>query len=181
MTALDCLNGTERCHDAMHKVTEKYDFVVNIQGDEPFIQPEQIDLVVSVLYNSTDFEVATLVKRINTTSDLFNPNIVKAVLSVRNEALYFSRQALPFMRGVAAENWCEKHIYYKHIGLYAYKTDVLARLVALKPSVLENVEALEQLRWLENGIKIGAVATTIETFGIDTPEDLAKALQFLVE
>lgn len=180
MTNIECLNGTERCHDAIEKLTKKYGFVVNIQGDEPFIQPEQIDLVVNVLQNSADFEVATLVKRISNTADLFNPNIVKAVLSAQKKALYFSRQAIPFMRGIPTENWCEKHTYYKHIGLYAYKTDVLARLVALKPSILENIEALEQLRWLENDIKIGTAETDFETIGIDTPEDLAKAVDWLI-
>jgi 3-deoxy-manno-octulosonate cytidylyltransferase (CMP-KDO synthetase) len=176
MTSEHCLNGTERCAETIAKLSEKYDFAINIQGDEPFIQPEQIDLLVLILEKSSEFQVATLAKRITESADLFNPNIVKAVISVQGRALYFSRQALPFVRGTPPENWLENHNFYKHIGLYAYKTDILPYLSALKASPLELAESLEQLRWLENNISIGIAETPYETMGIDTPEDLEKAI-----
>ncbi|GAA4397167.1 3-deoxy-manno-octulosonate cytidylyltransferase [Nibrella viscosa] len=175
MTGTHHQSGTDRCQEALGLVEGTFDYVVNIQGDEPFIRPEQIDLLTSVLDGTT--ELATLVKRIDDPQILLNPSSPKVVLNNRQEALYFSRQPIPYLRAYAQDPavWLQHHTYYKHIGLYAYRTDVLARITQLPPSALEVAEALEQLRWLENSYRIRAVITDIDSYGIDTPEDLARA------
>ena len=167
-------SGTDRCQEARHQLGGNFDYVVNIQGDEPFIQPAQIELLTRVLDGHV--ELATLIKRITDPAVLQNPNSPKVVVSARGEALYFSRQAIPYQRDQPMDNWLDHQPYYKHIGLYAYRTDVLAQITQLPPSVLEKAEALEQLRWLENGFRIRTVETDMETIGIDTPDDLATAL-----
>ncbi|MBN8649799.1 MAG: 3-deoxy-manno-octulosonate cytidylyltransferase [Cytophagales bacterium] len=172
MTADSHVSGTDRCHEVLTKQTEQYDYVINIQGDEPFIAPEQIDLLASLLDGQT--ELATLVKKITDHEQLHNPNVVKAVLNKNAEALYFSRSPVPFLRG-SSTDWTTQHTYFKHIGMYAYRTDVLKKITQLAVSALEKAESLEQLRWLENGFKIKTAETQIETLGIDTPEDLEKA------
>ena len=177
MTSVDCMNGTERCAEVLAKLTETYDFVVNIQGDEPFIYPEQIDAVVEVLEQNEGFEVATLVRRIKSIEELNNTSVVKAVLAFTNKALYFSRQAIPFVRGVAAKNVLKHNTFYKHIGLYGYKAAVLPKLARLEATNLEKLESLEQLRWLENGISIGISETKYDTVGVDMPIDLIKAIE----
>lgn len=175
MTADTHPSGTDRCFEALQKIGGSFDYVINIQGDEPFIQPQQIDILAACLDSET--ELATLVKRFADPDALFNPNTAKAVLNTRAEALYFSRHPIPFLRGVEKSQWLEKHSYYQHIGIYAYRTDVLAKITQLPPSSLEKAESLEQLRWLENGFRIKTAFTEYESLGIDTPEDLEAALR----
>lgn len=177
MTKESHVSGTDRCYEALMLQSETFDYVINIQGDEPFIQPEQIDLLAAKLDGKT--EIATLVKSIHQKEQLFNPNVVKAVVSQKNEALYFSRSTIPHIRNTGQDEWLAKHTFYKHIGMYAYRTDILEQLTKLQVSSLEKAESLEQLRWLENGFKISVVETKTETTGIDTPEDLQKALEYL--
>jgi 3-deoxy-manno-octulosonate cytidylyltransferase (CMP-KDO synthetase) len=177
MTKDSHVSGTDRCYEALTLQKEKFDYVINIQGDEPFIQPAQIDLLASKLNGMT--EIATLVKALTTREELFNPNLVKAVVSNKQEALYFSRSPVPHVRNTPEEAWLSKHVFFKHIGMYAYRSDILAELTRLPVSSLEKAESLEQLRWLENGYKISIAETQTETFGIDTPDDLEKAIQHL--
>ncbi len=177
MTREDHISGTDRCYEALMLQSESYEYVINIQGDEPFIQPDQIDLLALVLTGKT--EIATLVKAIEQTEQLFNPNLVKAVIGKNFEALYFSRSPIPYLRNINESDWVSTHTFFKHIGMYAYRADVLAQLTKLHPSILEKAESLEQLRWLENGFEILAVQTLTESFGIDTPEDLVKAIEYL--
>lgn len=177
MTSPNHQSGTDRCYEALCKAEQKFDVVINIQGDEPFIDPAQIkDLMDCFLNENT--QIATLAKKISTTDGfqyLENPNHPKLVVNALHEALYFSRSVIPYLRGHNKNQWIENHIYLKHIGIYAYRSDILAQITALKPSTLEMAESLEQLRWLENGFKIKVCYTDIETIGIDTPEDLDKA------
>lgn len=179
MTSNQHQSGTDRCAEVIHLLaSEAFDAVVNIQGDEPFINPSQIDSVVEVL-KKEQFMIATLVKRINTPEGIkegviLNPNIVKAVFSSEGKALYFSRSPIPYLRNIPMDDWLSKGEFYKHIGLYAYKSAVLKEIALLPPSRLEQLESLEQLRWLENGFDIGIAETDLETIGIDTPEDLLK-------
>lgn len=174
MTKESHVSGTDRCYEALTLQKAPFDYVINIQGDEPFIQPEQIDLLAGLLDGKT--EIATLVKKIEDREQLFNPNVVKAVVAANGEALYFSRSTVPHIRNTPEAEWMAKHSFYKHIGMYAYRTDVLKRLTELPVSPLEKAESLEQLRWLENGFRIKVAETKTETIGIDTPEDLQKAI-----
>jgi 3-deoxy-manno-octulosonate cytidylyltransferase (CMP-KDO synthetase) len=178
MTSENCLNGTERCAETLaflQKNGSDYDLIVNIQGDEPFIRPEQIDAISAVLAENDHFHIATLIKKIETQADLFNQNIVKAVVDKTGRAMYFSRQAVPFLRGKEPSEWLQaEQLFYKHIGMYAYRADYLHRLAHLSATPLELAESLEQLRWLEHGFNIGTATTYFETIGIDTPEDLLK-------
>lgn len=177
MTKESHVSGTDRCYEALTLQKAPFDYVINIQGDEPFIQPEQIDLLARLLDGKT--EIATLVKKIEDPEQLFNPNVVKAVVAANGEALYFSRSTVPHIRNTPEADWMSKHRFYKHIGMYAYRTDVLKRLTELPVSGLEKAESLEQLRWLENGFRIKVAETNTETIGIDTPEDLLGALKNL--
>jgi 3-deoxy-manno-octulosonate cytidylyltransferase (CMP-KDO synthetase) len=177
MTSENHTSGTDRCFEALQKQKETFDYVINIQGDEPFISPEQIDLLISLLNGKT--ELATLKRRIETTEELFNPNVVKVITQQNKDAIYFSRATLPNIRNAEQSDWLKKNTYYKHIGLYAYRTDILQQITKLPVSPLEKAESLEQLRWLENGFKIKVAETPLETISIDTPEDLQKALLFL--
>jgi 3-deoxy-manno-octulosonate cytidylyltransferase (CMP-KDO synthetase) len=175
MTKSEHKNGTERCHEALILDGGSYDFVMNIQGDEPFIDPQQIDLLASILNRKT--EIATLIKNIDELEDLQNPNIIKALKADSGLALYFSRSPIPHMRNIPTEDWMKSHQHYKHIGIYAYRVDILAKLITLTPTPLELAESLEQLRWIENGYRIKTAITPIESIGIDVPEDLEKALK----
>jgi 3-deoxy-manno-octulosonate cytidylyltransferase (CMP-KDO synthetase) len=172
MTSPDHPSGTDRCAEALSKEKMKWDAVINIQGDEPFIDPEQIDLLASLLQN--DALIATLVKKITTNAELLNPNTPKVVLSKNGNAIYFSRQPLPYYKGSEINDWVNKTDYYKHIGLYGYRSDILPKLTLLPVGVLEKAESLEQLRWLEQGYAIATAVTTIETIAIDTPSDLDR-------
>ncbi|MDR0698904.1 MAG: 3-deoxy-manno-octulosonate cytidylyltransferase [Tannerella sp.] len=175
-------SGTDRCYEAYCIAGEDFDVVVNIQGDEPFIHPEQIELLKSC-FSEPGTQIATLVKPFDKEGDfeqtIFNPNIPKAVLNNRNEALYFSRSIVPYIRGKEYTEWLSSHTFYKHIGLYAYRADILKEITALPQSSLEIAESLEQLRWLQHGYKIKVGITNRETIGIDTPDDMEKALAVL--
>lgn len=176
MTSENHQSGTDRCFEAMQAVGGNVDYVINIQGDEPFIKPEQIDLLASALTGDT--ELATLVKKIEDLHVLTSPSTPKVVLNSRSEALYFSRQTLPYLRERKPEEWLQFHTFYKHIGIYAYRADILARITQLPPSLLEKAEALEQLRWLENGYRIRCVVTELDSYGIDTPDDLERLMNW---
>ena len=177
MTSPHHASGTDRCQEVKATLTEVFDYVINIQGDEPFIAPSQIDLLASVLDGTT--ELATLIKKIESHEQLVNPNNVRVVFNVHHEAIYFSRAVIPYVRGVEQDQWLTHHAHFKHIGMYAYRADVLEQITQLGMSSLEKAESLEQLRWLENGFKIKVVETEIETMGIDTPQDLERAVAFL--
>ena len=183
LTSTEQHSGTDRCYEAFLKTGIFFDVVINIQGDEPFIQPKQIERLKSC-FSEADTQIATLVKPFDKNDDteqLVNVNTPKVVINNRNEAMYFSRSIIPFMRGVANPEWIEKHTFYKHIGLYAYRSDILKEITALPQSSLELAENLEQLRWLQNGYKIKVAITNQETIGIDTPEDLKKAMELFLE
>lgn len=182
MTSNKHRSGTDRCFEAYQKIGKGFDVVINIQGDEPFIHPEQIETIKSC-FTDEQVQIATLVKSFLPDDDfestLFNPNSPKVVVNKKMEAMYFSRSIIPYIRGKQYTEWLPSHTFYKHIGMYAYRADVLAEITALPQSTLELAESLEQLRWLENGYKIKVGITRQETIGIDTPEDLLKALEVL--
>lgn len=181
MTSTSHRSGTDRCYEALTKVDGEFDVVINIQGDEPFIQPSQIRTVMDCFEDSST-QIATLVKPF-TPQDGFdaleNVNSPKVVVNKQMQALYFSRSIIPFFRNKDKKEWLTGHTYYKHIGLYAYRTEVLKEITQLPQSSLELAESLEQLRWLENGYVIKVGESQVETIGIDTPEDLARAELFL--
>jgi len=166
-------SGTDRCGEVINVLGESFDVVVNIQGDEPFIQQEQLEELV-LLFKNTSAQIGTLKKVISNVEDVFDSNVVKVVSDIDKRALYFSRSPIPFIRDVKKEDWFEKQIFYKHLGLYGYRFEVLKELVQLQPTSLEIGESLEQLRWLENGYQIFIAETSFESIGIDTPEDLSK-------
>lgn len=174
MTAESRQNGTERCAE----VAEKYpaDYYINIQGDEPFIHPQQIDALAGILDGHT--ELGTLIKKLSDPTLLDNPNTMKVVFNTRMEALYFSRSCVPYVRDAAKQDWLTKHTFYKHIGIYAYRADILKEITQLPMGSLEKAESLEQLRWLENGYTIKLAITEHETIGIDMPEDVERALKY---
>ena len=182
MTSERHRSGTDRCYEAYEKVGMGYDVIVNIQGDEPFIHPEQIETVKACFADEAT-EIATLVKPFRADDDfertLFNPNSPKVVVNKLGEAMYFSRSIIPYIRGKNYTEWLSSHTFYKHIGLYAYRAEVLRAITRLPQSSLELAESLEQLRWLENGYRIKVGVTERETIGIDTPEDMEKAIAFL--
>lgn len=174
LTAETHQSGTDRCAEVI-AATPGFDIAINIQGDEPYIDPEQIDLLVDCFLKQ-EVQIATLIKRIATMDVLFNPNIPKVVIDRTGKAIYFSRQTIPYFRNAPSQDWPYSHTYYKHIGIYGYRTHVLAELTELPISSLERAESLEQLRWLENGYHIQTAETTFETLAVDTPEDLEKLL-----
>lgn len=177
MTSTCHKSGTDRLAEAVSKMEAEdgrtYDVVVNIQGDEPFIRPEQVRLLSSA-FADPEVKIATLVKKADNEHDLFNPNKPKVVMSAEGNALYFSRAPIPYLRGVPEHDWLSQHTYWNHIGLYAYRTNVLHKLTKLPQGDLEKCESLEQLRWLENGYAIRALVTELESLSIDTPEDLEE-------
>ncbi len=177
MTSPNHRSGTDRCCEALDLLKTKYDAVVNIQGDEPFIDPKQIDLLVDLIVRD-DTPLASLAKRIDDADELFSPNAVKVVVNQEGNAMYFSRNPIPFMRNVDRDEWLVKGRFYKHIGIYAYKADVLHQVAHMEPSALEQAESLEQLRWLENGLDIRMALSDAENISIDTPDDLHRAEQY---
>lgn len=183
MTSVNHKSGTDRCYEAYTKVGSGYDVVVNIQGDEPFIQPSQLEAIKNC-FNDPSTDIATLVKPF-TSADGFealeNVNSPKVVVNKNMNALYFSRSIIPYQRNKDKADWLAGHTYYKHIGLYAYRAEVLKQITSLPQSSLELAESLEQLRWLENGYSIKVGISEVETIGIDTPQDLARAEEFLKE
>jgi 3-deoxy-manno-octulosonate cytidylyltransferase (CMP-KDO synthetase) len=178
MTSPDHFSGTDRCSEAvtaiMSETGRKIDIVINIQGDEPFIKPEQIKLLMDC-FNTEGTELATLIRKVQTDDDIFNPNQPKVIINSAGDAIYFSRSVIPYVRDSDMSKWTLKHTFYKHIGLYAYRTTTLAKITRLPRSPLEIAESLEQNRWLENGYRIRTALTKWESVGIDTPEDLEKA------
>lgn len=177
MTDTNHPSGTDRCFEAAQKLFNTdtdSSVIINIQGDEPFIDPTLINLLALSFKNPT-VEIATLVNKVNTFEELFSPNVVKVILDTGDFALYFSRAPIPFLRSHQPEQWLQNHTFYKHIGIYAYRYQTLQKLVNLKPSILELSEMLEQLRWLENGFKIHTHLTDYEGFAVDTNRDLQKA------
>lgn len=177
MTSEEHRSGTERCREALDikeaQTGKSFSHVINIQGDEPFIHPVQIQKVAHLLVNE-NAEIATLAKPIFHHNEIFNVNVVKVVFSLSREALYFSRAPIPFLRQVNESQWTDQQAHYKHIGIYGFRADILRKVCHLAPSALENHESLEQLRWLENGLKIKLDLTGEESISIDTPEDLLK-------
>ena len=180
MTSPYCNNGTERCLDAYKRLALDCDVIVNIQGDEPFIQRKQVDALMAC-FDSPETDIATLVKPFEQADGLERlecPNSPKVVLNEKGYALYFSRSVVPYLRGVEKDKWLQSHTFYKHLGVYAYRAQLLETLTSLPQSPMEKAESLEQLRWLENGYRIKVGVTDIETIGIDTPEDLERAKAF---
>lgn len=179
MTSSEHKSGTDRCAEVVKTINDKYEAVVNIQGDEPFINPEQINQIASLI-SQKDSQIASLCKPIKDADELFDNNVVKVVFDINGNALYFSRHTIPFMRNVEneARSWMNSHTFYKHIGIYAYKTDVLEQISQLTQSELEMSESLEQLRWLENSYRIIMGITEYESYSIDTPRDVEKCLKF---
>jgi len=181
MTRPDHNSGTDRCFEAYTKCGIKADVVVNIQGDEPFIQPSQL-ITIKGLFDSDETDIATLVKPFAPDTPferIANPNSPKVVVDERWNALYFSRSVIPYLRGIPEQEWPSRHTYYKHIGLYAFRSCVLKEVTELPQAPLEKAESLEQLRWLYAGFRIKVGKTDVETIGIDTPADLAAAEDFL--
>lgn len=184
MTGTHHKSGTDRCFEAYTKVAAEYDVIVNIQGDEPFIQPQQLEAIKNCFESDAQTQIATLVKPFTKEDGLAaleNPNSPKVVVDNRMRALYFSRSVIPYLRGVDKEEWLSNHTFYKHIGLYAYRAEVLREITSLPQSGLELAESLEQLRWVQNGYTIKVGISEIETIGIDTPEDLQQAESFLAK
>lgn len=185
MTALNHRSGTDRCAEAAMKASELtgivYDVVVNIQGDEPFMQPDQITLIMECFTGSPTTEIATLIQPILKNEDIFRPDMVKVVLDNDQNAIYFSRSPVPHIFRVEESQWLENYPFYGHVGLYAYRFHILQKLAILSETILEKVESLEQLRWLENGFRIKTNITDSDNFGIDTPEDLKLAIQGGIE
>jgi 3-deoxy-manno-octulosonate cytidylyltransferase (CMP-KDO synthetase) len=175
MTPENLNSGTERCNEVMKRFPggSAFDAVINIQGDEPFIDPQQIAHLAGC-FLSENVSIGTLVKKITQLDDLMNPNVVKVVFNKNNIALYFSRHPIPFLRGSDPAGWLKKADYYKHIGIYGYRTVILNTITQLPVSPLEKAESLEQLRWLENGYSILVRETDYESISIDTPADLLK-------
>lgn len=182
MTRADHPSGTDRCWEAYQSLVHQLDlpehgsdYVLNIQGDEPFIHPEQIDELAAILDGTV--ELATQMTPIRSAQILHDPGKVKITANAQNEALYFSRQPIPHVRGVDPASWHEHYAYQRHVGLYAYRTDILSKITQLPPSSLELAESLEQLRWLEAGYRIRLVTTHYNSHGVDTPEDIEQALR----
>lgn len=181
MTSIHHKSGTDRVWEAYQLIGQDYDVVVNIQGDEPFIQPSQLH-AIQQCFADEHTQIATLVKPFSPQDGLAaleNPNSPKVVVDDAGRAMYFSRSVIPYLRGVERKEWLSSHTFYKHIGLYAYRPEVLHQITALPQSPLEIAESLEQLRWLQAGYHIQVGVTQVETIGIDTPEDLARAEEFL--
>jgi 3-deoxy-manno-octulosonate cytidylyltransferase (CMP-KDO synthetase) len=181
MTSVHHKSGTDRCYEAFTRVGAGFDVVVNIQGDEPFIQRSQLE-AVKACFQDADTQIATLVKPFTVDDGweaLENVNSPKVVVDNRMNALYFSRSIIPFQRNADRADWLKGHTYYKHIGLYAYRAQALKEITSLPQGALEKAESLEQLRWLENGYRIKVGVSDVETIGIDTPQDLARAEEFL--
>jgi 3-deoxy-manno-octulosonate cytidylyltransferase (CMP-KDO synthetase) len=177
MTSPDHPSGTDRCAEVIQTLAgsgEEYDVIINIQGDEPFINVSHLRLLKDAFLDP-DTQIATLANPIMDSSELMNPNAVKVVVNTHGNALYFSRSPIPYNRHVVNDNWISGHTYLKHLGMYAYRSEVLQQITMLEQSPLEKTESLEQLRWLENGFGIRVLLTNDPSQGIDTPEDLEAA------
>ena len=180
MTRADHKSGTDRIEEAAEKIGTDADVIINIQGDEPFVQPSQIKTLMQ-LFDNADTQIGTLGKRFEDMAAVNNPNSPKIATDRQGFALYFSRSVIPYVRGAEQAEWLSRFPYLKHLGIYAYRREVLHEITQLPQSPLELAESLEQLRWLENGYRIRVGLTDAETVGIDTPEDLQRAETFLKE
>src|SRR5574343_149514 len=178
MTSSELVSGTDRCFEVLSRINDRFDVLINLQGDEPFILPSQIELLASE-FSEHHIDIATLQKPIKSSEELFNPNIVKVVSDSNSKAIYFSRQAIPYFRGLEESTWVDNYPYRRHIGMYAFRTEVCAKLSALSTGTLEQTESLEQLRWLENGFTISVKDTDFVSPAIDTPSDLVTVDNFL--
>ncbi len=178
MTRSDHKSGTDRIQEAVEKIHTQADVIINIQGDEPFVQPSQLETLMQ-LFDAPETQIGTLGKPFETMEAVENPNSPKIVCDRRGFALYFSRSVIPYVRGKEQQEWLQHYPYLKHLGLYAYRREVLHEITQLPQSPLELAESLEQLRWLENGYRIRVGLTDVETVGIDTPDDLQRAEEFL--
>ena len=175
LTRPDHQSGTDRCAEVADKLPG-YDVIINIQGDEPYIDPLQIDLLSSC-FADPSVKLATLIKKIYSNEELFNHNIPKVVINAAEQAIYFSRHPIPYIRNIDESNWITTHQFYKHIGIYGYTRAALLEITALPSSSLEHAESLEQLRWIENGYQIQTKTTELETIAVDTPDDLEKIIR----
>jgi 3-deoxy-manno-octulosonate cytidylyltransferase (CMP-KDO synthetase) len=177
MTSPDHKSGTDRCAEATELIEEitgkRFKIIINVQGDEPFLQPEQLD-TLKLCFNEPDTQIATLIKPITDPENIFDENKTKVIINSKKEAIYFSRSPIPFVKDCLRNEWITSHQFYLHVGLYAYKKNALRVITKLNPSPLEIAESLEQLRWIENGFKIKVELTGHDSLGIDTPEDLVK-------
>ena len=180
MTRTDHKSGTDRIEEVAEKIGSDADVIINVQGDEPFIQPSQIETLMH-LFDAPETQIGTLGKRFETIEGVENPNSPKIVTDNRGFALYFSRSPIPYVRGIDRNLWLEAYPFLKHLGIYAYRREVLREVTQLPQGRLEKAESLEQLRWLENGYRIRVGLTDVETVGIDTPEDLQRAEEFLAQ
>ena len=180
MTREDHKSGTDRIEEAVEKIGTDADVIINVQGDEPFIQPSQVETLMH-LFDASETQIGTLGKLFESMEAVENPNSPKIVTDNRGFALYFSRSVIPYIRGIERNDWFGQYPFLKHLGIYAYRREVLAEVTRLPQSSLEKAESLEQLRWLQNGYRIRVGLTDVETIGIDTPEDLQRAEQFLLE
>ncbi len=177
MTSTEHASGTERCGEVIEKY-ENYDIVINIQGDEPLIRPEQLTDLIRI-FKSQEVRIGTIVKPMSNEADIRNPNRIKVVLDKDKNGIYFSRSPIPHIANTPHTNWLEKTTFYKHIGIYAWRTKTLQELLKLETTTLEKLESLEQLRWIYNGYAIRTVETNIETPNIDAPEDVEAVLRLL--
>jgi len=185
MTSAECRNGTERCLDAIQNIKKENkifdcDVVVNIQGDEPFLHPEEIDTLVNC-FSDPQVQIATLVRKISSSEDIFSNTVMKVVTDINDYALYFSRSAIPFIRDYDTADWINKYNFLKHIGIYGFRKETLENVTKLPPSALETAESLEQLRWLQNGFRIKTGVAQHDSFSIDTPDDLKKVEKLFSE
>jgi 3-deoxy-manno-octulosonate cytidylyltransferase (CMP-KDO synthetase) len=181
MTSTEHRTGTDRCLEAYNNFGIEADVVINVQGDEPFIAEDQIRALMQC-FDNPQTDIATLIKPFPSSASfdtIANPNTPKVITNPQGQAVYFSRSVIPYLRGKDKDDWTSLHTYYKHIGIYAYRVDILRRITQMSQTPLELAESLEQLRWLENGLTIQTAITHIETIGIDTPEDLQKAEKYL--
>lgn len=176
-TKEDHPSGTDRCFEAYTLNGKKYDYVLNIQGDEPFLDPEQINSLADAC--KPGVEIATQMIKCTNHEVLFDKGEVKIILNSKKEALYFSRNVIPFIKNKEEKEWHLNYNYFRHVGMYAYRTDILEKITELSPSELEKAESLEQLRWLENGFKIKCIETSFDSHCIDTPEDINKVLKLM--
>ncbi len=178
MTRVDHKSGTDRIEEAAEKIGTDADVIINVQGDEPFIQRSQIETLCRQ-FDDSQTQIATLGKRFDSIEATENPNSPKIVCDLKGYALYFSRSVIPYVRGKETAEWLQHYPFLKHLGIYAYRREVLAEITQLPQSPLEVAESLEQLRWLQNGYRIRVGETDVETVGIDTPDDLKRAETFL--
>jgi 3-deoxy-manno-octulosonate cytidylyltransferase (CMP-KDO synthetase) len=178
MTSDKHLSGTDRCFEVYEKLNQKFDLLINLQGDEPFVQPQQIEQLAQALGHS-NCEIATLKKSIESDEELFNPNVVKVINDSNNKAIYFSRHPIPYCRGKKQETWRKYHTYFRHIGLYGFRTSMIDKLKKLESTPLENMESLEQLRWIENKFNISVLETNFMSPAIDSPDDMNRVFDFL--